>query len=137
VVGADRAGHGGRGGDRRIDRGDPLLFSTVVAFAQRAIAIEDVGAIAALRSGWTLMRTHLGRSLLAGVVNLGLAFVSVHGVLVMLLTAVLLLACLGIALFGVAGLSAPTLVYVAAAGVLLIAGMLTLAGAVNTFFWTF
>jgi hypothetical protein len=49
-----------------------VCASIIVEFAQRAIAVEDVGAIEALRSGYSLMRLHLGESALTWAINLGL-----------------------------------------------------------------
>ncbi len=114
-----------------------LTLSIVVAFAQRAIAVEDIGPIAALRSGWRVTRAHLGESLLTWLVNLGLALATGIAIVVGLLGAVLLLGGIGAALYAVAGFSAPTLAYIGLGGVVFLIGALTLAGIANTFFWTF
>jgi hypothetical protein len=39
-----------------------LTLSIVVAFAQRAIVVENIGPIDALQSGWRLTRAHVGES---------------------------------------------------------------------------
>lgn len=114
-----------------------LLLSIVVAFAQRAIAIEDVGPIDALRSGWQLTRTHLGTSLLTWLVNVGLALATGIAAILSVVGAVVILAALGGLVFAVAGMSGPLMVYIGLGGLVLLAGMLTLAGVANTFFWTF
>ena len=114
-----------------------LLLSIVVAFAQRAIAIEDVGPIDALQSGWRLTRSHLGDSLLTWLVNVGLALASGLAAVLGVIGALFLLGAAGALLFAVAGLSGPFFAYVGLGGVVLIAAVLTVAGVVNTFFWTF
>jgi hypothetical protein len=114
-----------------------LTVSIVVAFAQRAIVVEDIGPLAALRSGWQLARSHLGESLLTWLVNLGLALATGIAAVVGVLGALVLLAGLGALVVSVAGFGATTLVYLSIAGIVFVAGVLTLAGVVNSFFWTF
>jgi hypothetical protein len=114
-----------------------LTISIVVAFAQRAIAVEDVGPAAALRSGWRLMRAHLGDSLMTWLVNVGLALVcGIVGVAGVLGTLVVL-AGVGALVFAAAGLTAPTIGYVGIGALVFLAGVLTLVGIANTFFWTY
>ncbi len=72
----------------------PLLVTLVVAavaasivltYAERAIAIEDVGTIEAIQAGWRLFRGQLGESLLAWVVNAGLSIAAALVILAALL----------------------------------------------------
>jgi hypothetical protein len=114
-----------------------LAVSIVVAFAQRAIAVEDVGPIDALRSGWRLTRTHLGDSLLTWLVNAGLALATGIAVVMGVLGALVLLGGVGALLFAIAGFGAPTVAYIGLSAALFLAGVLTLTGIANTFFWTF
>jgi hypothetical protein len=114
-----------------------LLLSVVVAFAQRAIAIEDVGPIGALQSGWRLTRSHLGDSLLTWLVNVGLALATGLAAVLVIIGALALLGAFGALLFAMAGLSGPLFAYVGLGGLALIAVVLTMAGVANTFFWTF
>jgi len=51
-----------------------LVLSIVVAFAQRGIAVENVDPVACHRSGWRLMRTHVGDRLMAWLINVSLAW---------------------------------------------------------------
>ena len=114
-----------------------LTVSIVVAFAQRAIAIEDVGPIEALRSGWHLTRDHLGDSLLTWLVNVGLALATGIAVVMGVLGALVLLGGIGALVVAIAGFGAPTVAYIGLSAALFLAGVLTLAGIANTFFWTF
>jgi hypothetical protein len=114
-----------------------LTLSIVVAFAQRAIAVENLGPLAALRSGWRLMRAHLGDSLVTGLINLALALCAGISCLLGILGALVLLAGIGAVLFAAVGFSAPTIAYIGLGSVLLLLAGLTLAGVSNTFFWSY
>jgi hypothetical protein len=114
-----------------------LLASIVVAFAQRAIAVENIGPPAALRSGWRLMRAHLGDSLLAWLINVCLGFASAVGCIAGVLCAFIVLAGVGAALFAAVGLAAPTLIYIGLGSVALLVVLLTIGGLANTFFWSY
>jgi len=114
-----------------------LGLSIVIAFAQRAIAVENVGPIDALRSGWHLARAHLGDSLLTWLINVGLAIATALTALIGIGGAVVLLGGIGWAVFSVAGLTAPTVAYIGVGGLALLALILTLTGIANAFFWTY
>ncbi len=114
-----------------------LSVSIVVAFAQRAIAIDNVGPWTALRSGWQLARAHLGESFVTWLVNLGLALVAGIVLAVTIIGGVLVLAAGGAAVVLLTGFSVPTIIYASLAILVLLAVGLTVAGAANTFFWTF
>jgi hypothetical protein len=109
----------------------------VVAFAQRAIAAEDEGPIAALRSGWWLLRAHLGESVLTWIVSVGLTIVAGVGIaLAAALTAGVLFG-VGALLWALAGMSAATIAY-AILGALVVLGVVLVLGAItNTFFWNY
>jgi hypothetical protein len=114
-----------------------LGLSIVVAFAQRAIAVENVGPIDALRSGWQLTRAHVGESLLTWLINVGLATATAVTALFGIGAAVVLLGGIGWTLFSVAGLTAPTVAYIGVGGLALLALILVLIGIANAFFWTY
>jgi hypothetical protein len=114
-----------------------LLLSIVTAFAQRAIVVENVGPIDALRAGWRLTRAHFGESLLTWLVNLGVAIAAGIALLLGVLGALLLLAGIGAAIFAFAGLSAATVLYIGVGGLAFLAGALAVAGIANAFFWTY
>ena len=114
-----------------------LALSIVVAFAQRAIAVENVGPIDALRSGWQLARAHVGESLLTWLINIGLAIGTGLTALMGIGAAVAVLGAIGFALFSIAGLTAPTIAYIGIGGIALLGLVLTVAGIANAFFWTY
>ena len=114
-----------------------LGLSIVVAFAQRAIAVENVGPVDALRSGWRLARAHMGESLLAWLINVGLAIATAFMALLGIGAGLVLLGGIGWAVFSIAGLTAPTVAYIGVGGVALFALILTLTGIANAFFWTY
>jgi hypothetical protein len=114
-----------------------LTLSILVAFAQRAVVVENVGPLAALQSGWRLTRAHVGESLVTWLVNVGLAIATGVTFGLGLVGALLLVGGIGALVFAVAGLTAPTIAYIGLGGLVLVVGVLTLAGIANAFFWTY
>lgn len=111
--------------------------SVVVTFAQRAIVVEDLGAVAALGSGWRLFRTHVGDSLIAWLIGLALALVA--GALAMAAVGVAgaVLGAVGVALWAAAGFGAPTIGFGVVAALALVAGLLLAVAISNTFLWSY
>ena len=114
-----------------------LAMSIVVAFAQRAIAIENAGPIESLRSGWHLMRAHLGDSLMTWLINVALALASGLAFAAGLLAAILVLGGIGAMLFAAVGLTTSFVVYAGFGGLVLLAAVLTAIGIANAFFWNY
>ncbi|HEY3060596.1 MAG TPA: hypothetical protein VGL99_16685 [Chloroflexota bacterium] len=114
-----------------------LTGSIVLAHAQRAIAAEDVGPVAALRSGWRLLRLHIGESLLAWLINVALAIGAAIAFVAGVLSALLALLGVGAAIWAAAGFDTPTFVYMGLPALALLAVGLTLVGVANTFFWNY
>jgi hypothetical protein len=111
--------------------------SIVVAYAQRAIAIENVGPLAALAIGWRLLRGHLAESLLVWVINLGIAVAVGVGLAVVIGVLAAVLGGLGALLWFLAGVTA-VLVGYATVAVLAVAALALLVAAIgNTFFWSY
>jgi hypothetical protein len=114
-----------------------IAASIVVSYAERAIAVDDVGAIEALRHGWRTFQTHLGESALAWLVSVAVSIgMSIVAVIVMG-TAFALLGGLGVVLWAAAGLTAPTVAYAVLALLALLALGALLAGIANTFLWNY
>lgn len=112
-------------------------INIIVAFAQRVIVIDDVGAIAGLRTGWQLLRTHLGSSILVWVVNVGL---SVAASLLIFLGAMVVAAVLalpGLILWSVAGFSTVTIGYIIVGVLAMIAAVWGMSAIANSFFWNY
>jgi hypothetical protein len=114
-----------------------LCVSVIVAFAQRAIAVEDVGPFGALRSGYWLMRVHLGESALTWLINFGLAVACGAACLVGFVVTLLVLGGFGVAIFAIGGIGTLSIAYVGTGGALLLLGTLLVSGISNTFFWSY
>lgn len=114
-----------------------VVVSIVVPFAQRAIAIRDIGPLAALRDGWHVLRSRPGASLLVWLINVGLTMAAGLAVTVAMLAVVLALAIPAAGLWAMFHLSAATVVYLAVAGAVGIGVLLALISIVNTFFWSY
>ena len=114
-----------------------LGLSIVVAFAQRAIAMEDVGPVDAFKYGWHLMRTHIAESLLTWLINAALALASGLAAVAAGLGGLLAVSAVGALLFAAVGLSTPLVTFVGAGALLLFVGALTVSGITNTFFWSY
>ena len=114
-----------------------IAASIAGAFAQRAIAVEDAGPLAALERGVGLLRGRLGTSLLAWLVSLGLGIGAAIAVGIGVVVLLIPLGIVGFVLFSAAGLSAATIIYLALAALVLIAGSWLMSGIANTFFWSY
>ncbi len=112
-----------------------VAIGVAAAFAQRAIAVEDVGPIHALRIGFGLLRGHAGSSALVWLISLGLG-IGV-GLAILLATFILLLPLGGVVaiLFITTGASGVSIAFTVIAAILLIAGLWFLSAIANTFFW--
>jgi hypothetical protein len=112
-----------------------VVFSIVATYAQRAVAIEDEGPVAALGDGWRLFRRNVGASVLVWLVNVALSIGA--GIAASLVLAVIaaILALIGFALWAALGAHLATIIYAAVAGAAFVAVALTVAAIVNTFFW--
>lgn len=114
-----------------------IAVGVVVFYAQRAIAVEDVGPIAALRSGASLLSGNLWTSVVLWLLSLALYIGAGIGLAI---AAVLLLIPLGIVgalFFAAAGLAAPTIAYAAIAVILFVLAMWVVSAVVNTYFWSY
>jgi hypothetical protein len=117
-----------------------LLVALVVGIgvSMRAIAVEDVGPWAALGVGWTLLRQHLGTSLLVWLLGLVLGIAAGIGIGVGALVALAVLTPIGVAFWLAAGgFTAATIAYIAVALVAFLGVVLTLGGIANTFLWAY
>lgn len=113
--------------------------SIVVAYAERAIALDDLGARAGLRRGIALLRLRLGTSLLVWLVGLILGIGVAIAVFVLLLIALVPLGGVVLAAYLASGISGSTVLLGVGALLVLIA-LLWAAGAIGgTFtssYWT-
>jgi hypothetical protein len=109
----------------------------VVAYAQRAIAVEDVGPIDALGLGIRLLREHLGESVVLWLINLGLGIGASIVLGVVAVVVAVVLAAVGALIFAATGLAVGTMVYAGLALLALIGVVWVLGGIANTYFWSY
>jgi hypothetical protein len=114
-----------------------VVVSIVVPYAQRAIAVQDVGPIAALRDGWRVLRANPGSSLLVWLIDVGLSIGSTLVITMAMVFTVLVLALPALGLWGAFAWTAPTIAYLVIAGVVAFGILLTLSSVANTFSWSY
>lgn len=115
----------------------PLLIAVtvVVAFAQRAIAVEDVGPLAALETGIRLVRRNLGTTGIAWLINLALSIGAGIAIVLALLVVAIPLGIVVFVLFSVTGVSEVAILFAVAAVLALVGVLWFFAAVANTFFW--
>ena len=111
--------------------------SIVLAWAQRAIVVENVGPIVAVRDGWELLRHHLGSSVMVWLVNVGLSIAAGLAVLFGLIGVVAILALIGVVVWTLIGFTTATAIYIGVGVVIAIAALWLMEAIVNTFFWSY
>lgn len=114
-----------------------VVMSIVVPYAQRAIAVHDVGPIAALRDGWQTLRAHPGTSLLVWLLDVLLSMAAALVITLAMLLTVLVLGLPALGLWGAFAWTTPTIVYLVLAGLVAFAVLLTLGSVANTFSWSY
>lgn len=114
-----------------------ILVSIVVTYAQRAIAVEDVGPLRALGIGASLLRTYLGRSLLVWLISIGLGIAIGIAIFVITLLIAVPLGALGLAIYLAFGLHILTIVYAVGAGLLAFVILWALSALLNTYSWSY
>jgi hypothetical protein len=114
-----------------------VVVSIVVPYAQRAIAVRDVGPLAGLRDGWDVLRSHPGACLLVWLLNLALSFGAGLIITAAMVVTIVALALPAMALWATFELSTPTIVYLSLAGFVALTVLLTLISVANTFFWSY
>jgi hypothetical protein len=114
-----------------------IALTIVAAFAQRAMAVENVGPLSALETGFRLVRSHLGTSALAWLINLALSIAA--GAVIVAAAIVLAIPLGGIAavLYTTTGMSVATVSYAAVGIVTFGLALWLVGGAINSFFWSY
>jgi hypothetical protein len=114
-----------------------IAVSIVVLYAQRAIALDDVGALESLRVGWRTLRGHLGASLLAWAIAVGLGIVAGLALLALFLVALALVGGVGFGVWSLVGAHPVTFAYAALGGLGMLLVGAALVGFTNAFFWNY
>ena len=114
-----------------------IALSIVVAFAQRAIYVDDAGPVQALGIGWRTLRAHVGTSILTWLVFLALGIAAGIAGALILLPVIGLAGGLGYAAYLATGVGAPLIAMAALAIIAVLAAGAVLTGIANTFFWNY
>jgi hypothetical protein len=114
-----------------------VVASIVLAYAERAIVIHDLGPLAALAYGWHLFRQHLSASLLAWVLSVALSAGVGVAAAVGVGTVLMLFGGIGVAVWAIGGFGAPLILDAAVALVAALALLVLMAAIANTFFWSY
>jgi hypothetical protein len=114
-----------------------IAFSIVLTYAQRAIVADNVGAIAAIRSGWGVLRRHVGDSFLVWLITVGLAIAANLAIVVAIGVVGVILVGIGLILWSAIGFTAITGIYVGLGVVAIIAVAWGLEAIANVFLWDF
>jgi hypothetical protein len=114
-----------------------IVVSVVIAFAQRAIAVQEAGPIEAFRLGWRTLRHHPADTALAWLIGAVLTLLAEVGAGIALVLVIGAFAAIGFGIWSVAGFGPPTILYVAVAAIGTVAAGLTLAGAGAAFLWSY
>lgn len=114
-----------------------IALAVAVAYAQRALAVENVGPLAGLKVGFRLVRQQLGTSALVWLVNLALAIAAGLAIVVGVLLLLIPVAAVGAVLFvSTVGLTV-LIPYLLVAAALLGIGAWFLGAIANSFFWSY
>jgi hypothetical protein len=116
-----------------------IAFSVVIAYAERAIALDDLGARASLRRGVALVRLRTVESLALWVISLVIGIVTAIVFVAVVLVLALPLGGLGVVAYLTSGLGAETLLVALFAALVLISVLWFLSAIAGTFtsgFWT-
>jgi hypothetical protein len=114
-----------------------IALSIVVLYAQRAIALDGAGAVESLRLGWHTLRGHVGESLLAWVIALGLGVAAGVALFVLFVLSLAVVGGLGFGIWALAGAHPLTFAYAALGGLVMLVAGAAVVGIANTFFWNY
>jgi hypothetical protein len=108
---------------------------STITFAQRAIAIEDVGPVAALGVGWRRFREHVGTCAVLWLLNLALGIAAGIAIVIMLVIVAIPLVAIGALLWYSGGFGGALVTWAVIAGVAFIILAAIVGAAAGTFFW--
>jgi len=115
-----------------------IVVSLAFTLATRAVVLEQLGAMAALRRGFQLLRARLGRALLVWLIQLGLGLAAGLALFVVLIPVIVVAAGLvGVAAYtGGAGAAVAVAVPVAVVAFVVLLVAAGLIGAYFSTYWT-
>ena len=115
-----------------------IALGIVVTYAQRAIAIEDVGVFDALGRGTDLLQRRIGPSLVFWLLSIVLSIGAVLALMVVFAIVLVPLALFGVLIY-FASTATPVafIIYLVIAFVVFLAVAFVVSAIVNTFFWNY
>lgn len=127
------------GGVALVLVGIPLAIaaSVVVAFAQRAIALEGHGPWEAVKTGLRLVRQNFGQTLLVWLINLALAIGAGIATFLVVMLLLIPLGGVGFIVYEASDVSFALFAYGVIAVLVLVAGLWFVGAAFNAFFWSY
>lgn len=116
-----------------------IALGIVVTYAQRAMALEDVGPVDGLRAGYQVLRGHLGPSLVVWLISLAIGIGAGIALALVVIVVVAVLAAVGLAIYATGGFAAPVVIVTYGALALLVVVVVSwgLSAVANTYFWTY
>ena len=114
-----------------------IALSIAVAFAQRAMVVEDVGPVTALRAGAALVQFDLAYSVVVWLIHLALNIALAIAVALAVVIVLLPFSALGFILILVLGVSPTSVSYAVAAGFIGVATAWFLGGIASAFSWNY
>lgn len=114
-----------------------IVLSIITPFAQRAIAVQDLGVIEALRAGARLFRAHVGQSLLVWLVAVAVAAGVGFAFAFALIFAFIGVGGIGFALWLLLQSQLVLVLYVVVAAFAGVGAMIVASGVINAFFWAY
>jgi hypothetical protein len=114
-----------------------IAVSIGAIYAQRALAVREIGPLAAFQDGWSTLRGHLGESLVLGLISLVIGVLASIAVGIVLVVALGLLGGIGYGLWVATGWGAVTIGYGILAGLLGVGIGVVAIGIANTYYWAY
>jgi hypothetical protein len=114
-----------------------ILASIVIVYAERAIAIEDVGARAGLAAGWRLLQANRGVSVIVWLLAVGLQILAGVAIAAVVAIAFVPLLLIGVAFWAADGFGVGTIAYAVLAGLALLLILMVVSGAAGSYMWSY
>jgi hypothetical protein len=111
-------------------------LTVIIAYAQRAVAVDDTGVVASIERALRLLRARLGPSLVVWVILFALSIGVGIAITIGVVIVVVIVAVAALVVWLLAGVWL-TLVLVGAAGSALLGVLLAASGVINAFTWSY
>jgi hypothetical protein len=113
-----------------------IILGVIVAYAQRVIADEGLGPLAALGRGWRLLWSNKATSAIAWLVSIVVSIAAGLGIALGVVVLLIPLGIVGAIFFAAGGVSALSIGYAVLAGGVFFIALLVAAAALNALLWS-